>query len=128
MKNLLTSVCIIVLAGLFLSIPLFAAGPPAFPTAEGYGMYATGGRGGKVVAVTNLLDDAQGSIPGSFRWALRQYPNEPLTIVFKTSGVINLVTQLGPNEQPVPPLPDKRLRATASVYAGPNVILGALKT
>jgi len=94
MKNLLTSVCIIVLAGLFLSIPLFAAGPPAFPTAEGYGMYATGGRGGKVVAVTNLLDDAQGSIPGSFRWALRQYPNEPLTIVFKTSGVINLVTQL----------------------------------
>jgi pectate lyase len=94
MKKVFVPVCFIVLVGWFLSTPLFAAGPPAFPTAEGYGMYATGGRGGKVVAVTNLLDDAQGSIPGSFRWALRQYPNEPLTIVFKTSGVINLVTQL----------------------------------
>lgn len=85
---------VVVLLSIFLSTPLLEAKTPAFPTAEGYGMYASGGRGGKVVAVTNLLDDAEGSIPGSFRWALKQHTNEPLTIVFKTSGVIDLVTQL----------------------------------
>ena len=51
----------------------------AFPGAEGFGKYATGGRGGKVVAVTNLNDKGE----GSFRYALEQYPGEPLTIIFK---------------------------------------------
>ena len=86
------------LSGLILSfygicIPA-AAQTPAFPTAEGFGMWATGGRGGQVVEVTNLEDDANGTIPGSLRWALKQYPNDPLTIVFRVSGVIELVTQL----------------------------------
>jgi pectate lyase len=67
---------------------------PAFPTAEGYGMYATGGRGGRVVEVTNLLDDANGVTEGSLRWALKQYSSEPLTVVFRVSGIINLVTDL----------------------------------
>lgn len=62
----------------------------AFPNAEGFGKYATGGRGGKVVAVTNLNDDGK----GSFRWALEQYPNEPLTIIFKVSGVIELQSRI----------------------------------
>ena len=62
---------------------------PAFPTAEGFGKWATGGRGGKVVTVTNLEDDAAGSIEGSFRWALKQYPGEPLTVVFNVSGIID---------------------------------------
>jgi len=85
-----------VLSGIFFlaaSLGLFAQ-TPAFPTAEGYGMWASGGRGGKVVEVTNTQDDADGTIPGSFRWALKQYPSEPLTIVFKVSGIINLVDQL----------------------------------
>jgi hypothetical protein len=66
---------------------------PAFPTAEGYGMWATGGRGGKVVAVTNLGDkDRRGlTIDGTLRWALAQYPGEPITIVFKVSGIIDLL-------------------------------------
>lgn len=68
---------------------------PAFPTAEGYGKYATGGRGGKVVFVENLDDyiaynNLEEPIPGSFRWALKQYPGEPLTIIFRVSGTIQL--------------------------------------
>lgn len=63
---------------------------PAFPTAEGYGKWATGGRGGKVVEVTNLLDDGVGSIPGSLRWALKQNSGSPITIVFRVSGIIDL--------------------------------------
>jgi len=68
---------------------------PAFPTAEGYGKYAKGGRGGKVVFVDNLQDyisynSLETPIPGSFRWALTQYPGEPLTVLFRVSGAIKL--------------------------------------
>jgi pectate lyase len=62
----------------------------AFPTAEGFGQNATGGRGGKVVEVTNLLDDPATKSEGSLRWALEQYPGQPITIVFRVSGIINL--------------------------------------
>ncbi len=63
---------------------------PAFPTAEGFGKFATGGRGGKVVTVTTLDDDAANPPAGSLRWALNQYPNEPVTVVFDVSGWIIL--------------------------------------
>lgn len=62
----------------------------AFPGAEGFGKYATGGRGGKVIAVTNLNDKGE----GSFRSALAQFPDEPLTIIFKVSGMIELESNL----------------------------------
>lgn len=62
----------------------------AFPGAEGFGKYATGGRGGQVVAVTNLNDSGV----GSFRWALEQYPGEPLTVVFAVSGIIELQSKI----------------------------------
>lgn len=62
----------------------------AFPGAEGFGKYATGGRGGQVVAVTNLNDAGE----GSFRWALEQYPDEPLTIVFNVGGIIELQSKI----------------------------------
>lgn len=63
---------------------------PAFPSAVGFGKYTTGGRGGHVVAVTNLLDDPDNPPVGSLRWAVGQYPGEPVTVVFNVSGWIIL--------------------------------------
>lgn len=61
----------------------------AFPSARGFGKYARGGRGGKVVEVTNLNDDGE----GSFRWALKQGSSNA-TIVFRVSGVIHLQSDI----------------------------------
>lgn len=56
----------------------------AFPGAEGFGRYATGGRGGRVVEVSNLNDAG----PGSFRQAFLEYPGEPITIVFRVGELL----------------------------------------
>ena len=71
----------------------------AFPGAEGFGKYASGGRGGQVVYVTTLADDSVGAIPGSLRWAVQQYPGQPLTVLFAVTGEIRLKKDLRLNRK-----------------------------
>lgn len=61
---------------------------PAFPGAEGHGRYVTGGRGGKIVHVTNLNDSGT----GSFRSAVSGSSKK--IVVFDVAGVIPLKSDI----------------------------------
>lgn len=67
-----------------VSCGLVAAAVKAFPTAEGFGAEAVGGRGGRVIEVTNLDDSG----PGSLRAAMEA--EGPRIVVFRVSGTIVL--------------------------------------
>lgn len=73
-----------------LSIPVVVLSQtPAFPGAEGAGMYTSGGRGGRVLYVTSLDDSNE---PGTLRWAVNQKGSR--IILFKVSGLIELKNPL----------------------------------
>jgi pectate lyase len=63
-------------------------GIPAFPGAWGGGMFATGGRGGRIIEVTNLND----SPAGSFRAAAEA--KGPRIVVFRVAGIIALKSNI----------------------------------
>ena len=68
----------------------------AFPTAEGYGRYATGGRGGRTYVVTSLDDCPENDLKeGTFRWAVKQ-PGKKI-VTFAVNGTIYLTSPLDLN-------------------------------
>src|SRR5436190_10011119 len=90
--TLLPVTLVILIALLFPPTPIIKKAPPvaapAFPGAEGFGANTPGGRGGKVIAVTNLSDDG----PGSFRAACET--EGPRIVIFRVSGLITLNRKL----------------------------------
>ena len=93
-RSLLLSAIFIFYAAVFsLSAEEFRL--PAFPGAEGFGAFSLGGRGGRVIYVTNLKDyspEKEKSVPGSFRAACMAKSSR--IVVFAVSGTIPLKTNI----------------------------------
>ena len=104
--------------------PLDQTATREFPGAEGFGAFARGGRGGKVLFVTNLDDSG----PGSLREALSA--RGPRTIVFRVGGVIELRKSLVIREPYVTvagqtaPGDGICIRADSSIHADTLVLSG----
>ncbi|OLN95660.1 putative pectate lyase C 1 [Colletotrichum chlorophyti] len=73
----------------------FRAAQLAFPGAEGWGRFARGGRGGKVIKVTSLEDTTD---EGTLRYALT-VAKGPRIVVFDVGGVITTTSRISVNDQ-----------------------------
>lgn len=95
MKKLLNT--LIFLVALLTAQNVFADDKQlAFPGADGYGKYTTGGRGGEVCYVTSLADCTDDNlVEGTLRWAIRHdNGGKPRTILFKVGGTILTTSDL----------------------------------
>ncbi len=82
------AVRVLFILGLLVLYPGYANSIPAFPGAEGFGADSVGGRGGRVIKVTNLNDSG----PWSLREAVEA--DGPRIVVFEVSGIIDLDSDL----------------------------------
>ena len=71
-----------VIGGFFILAVSNYAQQLAFPTAEGYGKYSKGGRGGSVYEITTLNPTGSGSLGEAIA------ASGPRTVVFRVSGTM----------------------------------------
>jgi hypothetical protein len=88
MKKMILSLMIIGKVLLWVIEMTAAAQLPAFPGAEGFGAKTPGGRGGRVIEVTNLNDSGAGSLRAAVE------ASGPGVVVFRTGGTLTLNSSL----------------------------------
>lgn len=93
MKRLFTLLLLGIISTFFIEVyaqeKVMDTKPIAFPGAEGFGRYTTGGRGGRIIYVTNLNNSGA----GSFRQAVEVEKGARI-VMFKVSGVIELQSRI----------------------------------
>jgi pectate lyase len=101
-------------------VPQAAAPIPAFPGAEGFGAATPGGRGGRIIEVTNLNDSG----PGSFRAAVTA--TGPRIVIFRVGGTIELKSRvlISGNERSFLTIAGQTAPGGGIQFKGGDVVIG----